>query len=80
MDEMFSWCCLGDIANGERIIRAYSLSQMARILVAAKGWPIREALGYIANTFHSRSTSINAATEFVIVDDTAREWPGGLPE
>lgn len=80
MDEIFNWCCLGDIANGDKIIKAYSISQMARILVAAKGWPIREALGYIAMTFHSRSSFITGATEFVIVDDTAREWPDGLPE
>ena len=80
MDEMFNWCCLGDIANGDKIIKAYSISQMARILVAAKGYSTKEALGIIALTFHLRPVLISESTEYVIVDDTAREWPDGLPE
>lgn len=80
MDEMFNWCCLGDIANGDKIIKAYSISQMARILVASKGYTIKQALGIIGVTFHLRPIDLSPATEFVIVDDTAREWPDGLPE
>jgi hypothetical protein len=80
MDEMFNWCCLGEMANGKKTIKAFSLSRMARTLVANRGCGLRQALQRIALTFFQKPELITEATEFVIIDDTASEWPRGLPE
>jgi len=80
MDDVFKWCCLGEVANGKKTIKAFSLSRMARTLVANRGCGLRQALEMIALTFFQKSELITEATEFVIIDDTASEWPRGLPE
>ncbi len=80
MDDLFKWCCLGEMANGTKTIKAFSLSRMARTLVANRGCGLRQALEMIALTFFQKPELIKEATEFVIIDDTASEWPRGLPE
>jgi len=80
MDDLFKWCCLGEMANGKKTLKAFSLSKMARTLVAAQGYKLRPALEFIAWTFFQKPELITEATEFVIIDDTASEWPNGLPE
>lgn len=80
MDDIFKWCCLGDVANGTKTVKAFSLARMARTLVAAQGYKLRQALEMIALTFFQKPELITEATEFVIIDDTASEWPNGLPE
>lgn len=80
MDDVFKWCCLGEMANGKKTIKAFSLSRMDRTLVAAQGYKIKPALEFIAWTFFQKPEPITESTEFVIIDDTASEWPRGLPE
>lgn len=80
MDDLFKWCCLGDVANGTKKVKAFSLSRMARTLVASQGYKLRPALEMIALTFFQKTELITEATEFVIIDDTSSEWPNGLPE